>query len=93
MTFVCINVVCDVSTALDWDLLNKFTSEVGWDLIFDLNVLLREGGRWNPSNAIELLKYTITRGYNVSVFELGNGKSLSTVVLGINVYSGAGSEC
>ena len=84
---------CDVSTALDWDLLNKFTSEVGWDLIFDLNVLLRESGRWNPSNAVELLQYTITRGYNVSVFELGNGKSWSAVVLGINVYSGAGSEC
>ncbi|XP_041372088.1 heparanase-like [Gigantopelta aegis] len=59
-------------SAKDWDLLNTFTTEVGWDLIFDLNVLLRKHGRWNPSNAVQLLTYSITRGYNVAGFELGN---------------------
>ncbi|KAK6174478.1 hypothetical protein SNE40_017748 [Patella caerulea] len=59
-------------TVAEWDQLNNFVSEVGWDLIFDLNVFLRKDGHWDPTNAIELLKYTIEKGYRLTGFELGN---------------------
>ncbi|KAK6174480.1 hypothetical protein SNE40_017749 [Patella caerulea] len=59
-------------TVAEWDQLNNFVSEVGWDLIFDLNVFLRKDGRWDPTNAIELLKYTIEKGYKPAAYELGN---------------------
>lgn len=48
---------------------------VGWDLIFDLNSLLRKNGQWSPDNAIMLLEYTVDKGYKVAGWELGNGES------------------
>ncbi|ESO97017.1 hypothetical protein LOTGIDRAFT_231761 [Lottia gigantea] len=59
-------------TPYDWDLLNIFAMESGWDLIFDFNVFLRKNGQWDPTNAIELLKYTIQQGYKPAGYELGN---------------------
>ncbi|XP_055955925.1 heparanase-like, partial [Patella vulgata] len=47
--------------------------DVGWDLIFDFNVFLRKNGNWDPSNAIELLEYTVKQGYKPAGYELGNG--------------------
>ncbi|XP_014663398.1 PREDICTED: heparanase-like isoform X2 [Priapulus caudatus] len=58
-------------TAHDWDNINTFASVVEWQLIFDLNVLLRNHLRWDPSNAMQLLAYTMHRGYHPD-FELGN---------------------
>ncbi|XP_067659186.1 heparanase-like isoform X2 [Haliotis asinina] len=41
-------------------------------MIFDLNVLIREHGSWDPTNAILLMNYTKSRGYKLAGFELGN---------------------
>ncbi|XP_067659153.1 heparanase-like [Haliotis asinina] len=61
-----------VLTAHVWDEINNFTKEVGWDLIFGLSVLQRKDGRWDPSNADQLLDYTTQKGYDIYGFELGN---------------------
>lgn len=58
--------------ANQWDALNHFVSKVGWDLIFDLNSLLRNNGQWSTDNAELLLNYTATKGYKVAGWELGN---------------------
>ena len=60
---------------LQWDALNEFTKNVGWDLIFGLNILLNktDSGLWDPANAKELFEYTKSKGYKVS-WELGNGE-------------------
>ena len=55
-----------------WDFINKFVTSVGWDLVFGLNVFLRENGAWNSSNAEQLMRYSKMKGYDVS-WELGNG--------------------
>ena len=55
-----------------WDFINKFVTSVGWDLVFGLNVFLRENGAWNSSNAEQLIRYSKMKGYDVS-WELGNG--------------------
>ncbi|XP_078588333.1 heparanase-like isoform X1 [Branchiostoma floridae x Branchiostoma japonicum] len=56
---------------VEWDHLNSFTRCVGYDFIFGLNVLLRNGSLWDPSNAQLLLNYTAARGFKVN-WELGN---------------------
>ena len=60
---------------LQWDALNEFTKNVGWDLIFGLNILLNktDTSLWDPANAKELFDYTKSKGYKVS-WELGNGE-------------------
>ena len=48
---------------------------VGWDMVYGLNSKLRNPwphGSWDTTSAEELLKYTISKGYDVS-WELGNG--------------------
>lgn len=57
-----------------WNELHEFVKAVGWKMIFDFNVLIRKGGYWDPSNAINLLKYSARKGYNITGFELGNGE-------------------
>ncbi|CAH1277038.1 HPSE [Branchiostoma lanceolatum] len=56
---------------VEWDHLNSFTRCVGYDFIFGLNVLLRNGSLWDSSNAQLLLNYTAARGFKVN-WELGN---------------------
>ena len=56
-----------------WDELNQFAELVGWDLIFDLNSLLRENGQWFIWNAKQLMDYTSQKGYKIAGWELGNG--------------------
>ncbi|KAK6174488.1 hypothetical protein SNE40_017755 [Patella caerulea] len=63
-------------SVLDWDTLNQFVQQAGWELIFGLNALLRANGRWDPTNAIKLLKYTIEKGYKPAAYELGNEPDL-----------------
>jgi hypothetical protein len=64
-----------IFAAHQWDQLNHFTKAVGWNLLFDLNVLLRKGDDWDASNAIKLMKYSIEHNYTWNLnFELGNGK-------------------
>ncbi|XP_076105371.1 heparanase-like isoform X2 [Mytilus galloprovincialis] len=55
-----------------WDQLNHFVEVVGWDLIFDLNGLLRQDGLWLPDNAKLLMDYTSQKGYKIAGWELGN---------------------
>ena len=61
-------------TVDDWDKINTFASDVGWDMLFDLNMLLRRGGSWDPTNAKALMAYTKMKGYQIAGWELGNGK-------------------
>lgn len=61
--------------ASQWDAINQYTQQVGWDMIFGLNIFLRKPwphGPWDTTNAEELMKYTISKGYSVN-WELGNG--------------------
>lgn len=55
------------------DSLSKFCRDVGWEMIFDLNLLNRKNGEWNSTNAESLLRYAAIKGYKFNV-ELGNGK-------------------
>ncbi|XP_055955934.1 heparanase-like [Patella vulgata] len=56
----------------DWDNLNHLVMYAGLDLIFDFSVLLRKNGHWDPTNARELLEYTVKQGYKPAGYELGN---------------------
>ncbi|KAK6185995.1 hypothetical protein SNE40_008115 [Patella caerulea] len=60
----------------DWDKLNIMVKDVGWDLIFGLNLNLRKNGKWDPVDAIQLFQYTIEKGYHVAGWELGNEPDL-----------------
>ena len=58
-----------------WDRVNAFAAKVGWNLVFGLNALLRKPwpvGNWDFQNALTLIRYTMSKGYNVS-WELANG--------------------
>ena len=56
-----------------WDTLNEFAGRAGWQMMFDLNVLLRRDSVWDSRNARTLLNYTINKGYSINL-QLGNGK-------------------
>ncbi|ELT92924.1 hypothetical protein CAPTEDRAFT_216883 [Capitella teleta] len=60
--------------AESWDTLNTFAYQSGWDLLFDLNVLLRKAdSSWDSENATHLLEYSIHKNYSQHLhFELGN---------------------
>lgn len=61
-----------------WNEVNQFAKNVGWNLTFGLNVLLRNpwpDGDWDPKNAQELIDYTTDQDYVVN-WELGNGESM-----------------
>ncbi|KAL2319978.1 hypothetical protein Fmac_028947 [Flemingia macrophylla] len=65
-----------------WDEVHDFFNKIGVKLIFGLNALtgkknsmedkLNWVGNWNPKNAISLMKYTISKGYKIDSYELGN---------------------
>ncbi|KAK3595333.1 hypothetical protein CHS0354_004488 [Potamilus streckersoni] len=56
-----------------FDELYDFAVAVNWDLIFDLNSLLRkEDGSWDPTNAMKLFQYASKKNYTISGWELGN---------------------
>ena len=58
----------------DWDNLVNLTRSTNMRLLFDLNLQLRYGQNWDPSNAIRLLQYSVDKGYGDNIdFELGNG--------------------
>ena len=60
-----------------WDDINEFALEAGWEITFGLNVFLHkywpESG-WSTTNAKKLMEYTISKRYQVN-WELGNGNS------------------
>ncbi|XP_048250493.1 heparanase-like isoform X2 [Haliotis rufescens] len=55
-----------------WDALNAFIHKAGLKLVINLNLMLRNGTKWNPSNAKQLLKYSSDKGYPLAGIELGN---------------------
>ncbi|MED6219845.1 hypothetical protein PIB30_039504 [Stylosanthes scabra] len=65
-----------------WDQVNHFFNNTGVKLTFSLNALMGKKnskedhlnwkGDWNPNNAISLMKYTLSKGYNIDSYELGN---------------------
>ncbi|KAL2233518.1 UNVERIFIED_CONTAM: Heparanase-like protein 1 [Sesamum indicum] len=65
-----------------WDLLNKLFNRTGARLTFGLNALTGRKkskddnslmvGNWNPRNAYEFMKYTVSKGYKIDSYELGN---------------------
>lgn len=62
-----------VMTKNDVDNLVDFVGDVNWRLLFDLNVLVRKDGRWDPRNARRLIKYIVEKRYApLFDWELGN---------------------
>lgn len=63
-----------------WDELNRFFKETGTVVTFGLNALTGRtinidgstAGAWDPSNAESLLRYTVSKGYDIYGWELGN---------------------
>ncbi|KAK4724942.1 hypothetical protein R3W88_027721 [Solanum pinnatisectum] len=64
-----------------WDELNKFFKKTGAKVTFGLNTLngktIASDGRtalggWDSSNAASLIRYTVSRGYTIHGWELGN---------------------
>ena len=58
----------------EWDIANKVALESGARVAFGLSAIKRKGDTWDPSNALELLNYTLGKPYAKSIdWELGNG--------------------
>ncbi|XVE68773.1 hypothetical protein DITRI_Ditri09bG0096900 [Diplodiscus trichospermus] len=65
-----------------WDELNEFFNRTGASVTFSLNALIgrkesktEKGlwiGNWFSKNARDLMKYTISKGYKIDSYELGN---------------------
>ncbi|KAL1320518.1 hypothetical protein AAHE18_14G061500 [Arachis hypogaea] len=65
-----------------WDEVNHFFNKTGVKFTFGLNALIGKKnskedqlnwkGDWNPNNAISLMKYTVSKGYNIDSYEFGN---------------------
>jgi len=62
-----------VATKEDIKNLVQLTLSTGNRLLFDLNLQLRFGQQWNPSNAIELFEFCNKNGFGENIdWELGN---------------------
>ncbi|XP_077211030.1 heparanase-like protein 1 [Tasmannia lanceolata] len=64
-----------------WDKLSSFFNNTGAIVTFGLNALFGRkkvtdnglwGGPWDPTNARDLINYTISKGYKIDSFEFGN---------------------
>jgi len=69
-------------TTHDWDVLNEFVKNVGWELVYGLNDFIMKDwskGIWNSSNAEELIKYTKKKGYSIYAWEVGNGEHIESL--------------
>ncbi|KDP41275.1 hypothetical protein JCGZ_15682 [Jatropha curcas] len=64
-----------------WDQINRLFNQTGVKHTFGLNALFGKKksndselylGNWNPRNAADLMKYTISKGYKIDSYELGN---------------------
>jgi hypothetical protein len=58
-----------------FDILNIYVKKSGMQLLFDFNLLLRDGQGWSSKNAEQILDYAIRKDYAKNMhFELGNGE-------------------
>ncbi|KAK7309845.1 hypothetical protein RJT34_06911 [Clitoria ternatea] len=65
-----------------WDEIHNFVNQTGVKFTFGLNALIGKinsqkdklnwVGDWNPLNAISLMEYSISKGYKIDSYELGN---------------------
>ncbi|KAF8399562.1 hypothetical protein HHK36_015429 [Tetracentron sinense] len=64
-----------------WDQINTMLNQTGAIVTFGLNALFGRknltndglyGGDWDSRNARDLIKYTVSKGYNVESYEFGN---------------------
>ena len=63
--------------ATDVDNLVKLMRSTNFKLLLDLNLQLRYGIQWDPTNTADLLGYVNKMKYHdVFNFELGNGKKM-----------------
>ncbi|XP_071827580.1 heparanase-like isoform X3 [Apostichopus japonicus] len=68
-----------------WDELNSFVEDVGFQLVFDINVLLRTPeNKWDPSNLEQLLDYNSKKGHKVN-FQLGNEPNAFRLIANISI--------
>ncbi|KAK7411367.1 hypothetical protein VNO78_02800 [Psophocarpus tetragonolobus] len=79
-----------------WDELNQFFNKTGAIVTFGLNALHGKNksshnvweGAWDPTNAYDFIKYTVSKGYKIDSWELGNelsGKGIGASV-GVTQY-------
>ena len=69
-------VSCYIYLCIEQDIANlvKLTRSTGNRLLFDVNLQLRFGQQWDPSNAIELFEFCASQGFCDDIdWELGNG--------------------
>ncbi|KAK7485806.1 hypothetical protein BaRGS_00022987 [Batillaria attramentaria] len=60
-----------------WQELNQFIQTVGFDFIYDVNVLQRTpDDAWSPDNTRQLLQFSVAKNYSIVGFELGNEYNL-----------------
>lgn len=71
-------------TGADWIALNRFAQAAGFELLFDLNVLLRNGTQWDSSNARQLLDFSDKLRFNIS-WQLGNEPNSFHHVFGVSL--------
>ncbi|KAK7304670.1 hypothetical protein VNO77_42555 [Canavalia gladiata] len=80
-----------------WDELNQFFNETGAIVTFGLNALHGKHqikhhvweGAWDSTNAYDFIKYTVSKGYKIDSWELGNelsGKGIGASV-GVAEYA------
>ncbi|CAG4943092.1 unnamed protein product [Colias eurytheme] len=58
-------------TGQKWTEINNFCKSSGLKLLFSFNVLLRDEHEWSQQNAIEILKYSNQRNFDID-WQLGN---------------------
>ncbi|KAK3755118.1 hypothetical protein RRG08_041032 [Elysia crispata] len=59
-----------------WDNITRFCDQVGWDILWDLNLLDHPNETWDPTVVKEFLDYSSSRGVKIPMFELGNEPNL-----------------
>ncbi|CAK1554571.1 unnamed protein product [Leptosia nina] len=60
-----------VMTGPKWIEINNFCKDTGLQLMFPLNVLLRDDHEWNLQNAMELIKFSKSNKFDID-WQLGN---------------------
>lgn len=78
-----------------WDELNHFFNKTGAIVMFGLNALSGRHkisnnsnvweGAWDPTNAYDFIKYTVSKGYKIDAWEFGNELSGTGVGASVGV--------